>query len=167
MPAALRPFVLSALVALAFGPAIGAQSLAKPTAEITRFQVEAITLRDVTFLFELTVKNPYPVGLTFSGMRLDFSVEGSKVFSTSSKGGFSVAARGSKSNTFTVTLAYDAIIKLVKDYTSKEWLKTVIDGVLVIPLPKIPGLPADISFSYRLPRRFRRSSPSFPSPPSR
>ena len=133
--------------------------LQKPTAEIRRFQVEALTLRDVTFLFELAVQNPYPVELSFSGMTLDFSVEGAKVFSAQSKGGFKVPARQEKANTFTVTLEYDAIIKLVKEYASKEWLNTVIDGVLVIPLPKLPGLPKDIRFTYKLEKKIPAIKP--------
>ncbi len=156
----LRARAFAALF-IAFMPfSAGAQLLAKPTAELTRFQIEAISLRDVTFLFELSVKNPYPVALTFSGLSLDFSVEGAKVFSTSSQGGFSVAARATKANVFTVTLAYDAIIKVVKDYASKDWLNTVVDGKLVIPLPKTPGLPADISFSYKLEKKIPAIKPS-------
>jgi len=149
--AALLAAVLVSLPAFA--------QFAKPTAEITKFRVEAISLRDVTFLFELTVKNPYPLGLEFSGMTLDFSVEGSKVFTAAGKGGFSVGARGSKAQAFTVTLAYEAIAKLVKDYASKDYLATVIDGTLAIPLPKIPGLPKDISFSYRLEKKIPAIKP--------
>ena len=113
-----------------------AQSIAKPTAEITRFQIQAISLRDVTFQFELTVSNPYPLGLSFSGLTLDFSVEGSKVFSAANQGGFSVPAKGKKSSTFNVKLAYADIYKLVQNYSTKEWLNTVINGTLAIPLPK-------------------------------
>jgi len=137
----------------------GALDYPKPSAEIKRFQVEAISLRDVTFLFELAVKNPYPVKLTFDGLKLDFLVEGNKVFSVADQGGFSVKAKGEKSNTFTVTLSYDAIIQLVKDYASKEWLDTVIDGVLVIPLPKTPGLPKNVRFTYRLSQKIPAVKP--------
>jgi len=154
----IRKFVF-ALALTAMIVSVNAQGISKPTAEIRRFQVEAITLRDVTFLFELAVKNPYPVQLSFSGMTLDFSVEGSTVFSAKSQGGFKVAAKKEKSNTFMVTLEYDAIIKLVKDYTSKEWLNTVIDGVLVIPLPTLPGLPKDIKFSYKLEKKIPAIKP--------
>ncbi len=146
--------LLTSLAAVA-----GAADLPKPTAEIKRFQVEAISLRDVTFLFELSVKNPYPVKLSFSGMQLDFSVEGAKVFSVADQGGFTVGAKGEKSSVFTVTLAYDAVIKLVKDYASKEWLDTVIDGALVIPLPSIPGLPKDARFSYKLSKKIPAIKP--------
>ncbi|MCX7654946.1 MAG: LEA type 2 family protein [Treponemataceae bacterium] len=133
--------------------------LPKPSAELKRCELQSMTLRDVTFLFELAVKNPYPVGLSFSGMSLDFSVEGAKVFSTQSQGGFSVPANQEKVNTFTVTLTYEAIMKLVKEYTTKEWLTTVIDGVLLIPLPKIPGLPPDISFTYKLEKKIPAIKP--------
>ena len=125
-------------------------NLPKPTAEIKSFQVQAISLRDVTFLFDLAVKNPYPVPLSFSGMTLAFTVEGAKVFTASSQGGFTVPVNGEKSNQFTVTLAYESIMKLISDYTSRDWLTTVIDGTLAIPLPKFPGLPGSITFTYSL-----------------
>jgi LEA14-like dessication related protein len=134
-------------------------ALPKPSADITRFQVDAISLRDVTFLFDLTVKNPYPLALSFSGLTLAFTVEGARVFTAASQGGFSVAANGQKTSTFTVTLAYDAIIALVANYTSHDWLDTVIDGTLVIPLPKMIGLPNDITFTYRLAKKIPAIKP--------
>jgi len=137
-----------------------AQSIAKPTAEITRFQIRAISLRDVTFQFELTVSNPYPLGLSFSGLTLDFSVEGSKVFSAANQGGFSVPAKGKKSSTFNVKLAYADIYKLVQNYSTKEWLNTVINGTLAIPLPKIPGLPSSVSFTYKLEKKIPAIKPT-------
>lgn len=144
----------------AVSTAAWALNIPKPSAEITRFQVDSITLRDVTFLFDLAVKNPYPVALSFKGMTLNFTVEGAKVFTASSKGGFTVKANREKTNTFTVTLTYEAIIKLVKNYISKEWLDTVIDGTLVIPLPKMPGLPNDITFKYKLSKKIPAIKPN-------
>jgi LEA14-like dessication related protein len=130
-----------------------------PTATLTRFEVAAISLRDVSFLFELTVKNPYPVDLSFSGMNLAFKVEGTQVFTADSRGGFSVPGNGTKSNLFTVRLAYEDIIKVVKDYVSKDLLNTVIDGTLVIPLPRLPGLPGTYSFSYSLQKKIPAIKP--------
>lgn len=139
-----------------------ALSIPKPTAEVTDFSLDAITLRDVTFKFVLEVHNPYPVGLKFDGMTLDFSVEGAKVMSVASKGGFSVKARGRKSDSFTVTLTYESIIKLVKDYIKKDWLDTVVDGTLVIPIPKVPGLdalPRELTFKYSFKKRIPAIKP--------
>jgi LEA14-like dessication related protein len=148
-------FILMGIMAMA----LYAQSIPKPTAELTQFQIKEISLRDVTFQFELTVSNPYPLGLSFSGMTLDFSVEGSKVFSAANQGGFSVPAKGKKSNQFTVRLAYEDIYKLVKNYSEKEWLNTVINGKLTIPLPKVPGVPAEISFNYNLEKKIPAIKP--------
>jgi len=155
--------LIPALLLLSLGASLWAfelpGNLPKPTAEIKRFQLDAISLRDVTFLFELAVKNPYPVNLPFSGMTLGFTVEGARVFTAASQGGFTVPANSEKSNTFTVTLEYAGIIKLVKDYVSKDWLNTVIDGTLVIPLPKLPGLPANITFTYSLSKKIPAIKP--------
>lgn len=143
-----------------FSVAAYAQTLPKPTAEITQFQIKEISLRDVTFQFELTVSNPYPLELSFSGMTLDFSVEESKVFSAANQGGFSVPAKGKKSNRFNVKLAYEDIYKLVQNYATKEWLNTVINGTLSIPLPKTPGLPPSISFNYKLEKKIPAIKPT-------
>ncbi|OHD73729.1 MAG: hypothetical protein A2177_06270 [Spirochaetes bacterium RBG_13_68_11] len=124
--------------------------IAEPKAELKRFEVAALSLRDITFLFEVAVKNPYPVSLPFDGMTLGFSVEGAKVFTAASVGGFTVPASGSKSNAFTVTLDYADVMKAVKAYASKDYLRTVIDGTLSIPLPNLAGLPKSYTFDWSL-----------------
>jgi hypothetical protein len=134
-------------------------SLPTPTATLSKFEVAAVSLRDITFLFELSVKNPYPVNLSFAGMTLVFNVEGARVFTAASQGGFTVPAAGSKSNQFTVKLAYQDIEKLVKEYASKDYLDTVINGTLDIPLPKLPGLPRSYSFSYKLEKKIPAIKP--------
>jgi len=151
--------ILIALSLLACALPAAALSFPTPTAALTRFEVTAISLRDVTFLFELTVKNPYPIDLSFNGMNLAFKVEGTQVFTAESRGGFSVPGNGTKSNTFTVKLAYEDVIKVVKDYVSKDLLNTVIDGTLVIPLPRLPGLPSTYSFSYSLQKKIPAIKP--------
>ncbi|MGO8693849.1 MAG: LEA type 2 family protein [Rectinemataceae bacterium] len=136
--------------------------LPKPSAELTRFQLDSLSLRDVTFLFEVTVKNPYPIPLQVSGMNLVFSVEGNKALELASEGGFSVPANGSKSNSFTAKLRFEDLFKIVKDYASKDWLSTKIDGTLVIPIPDVPGmpgLPKSVSFSYELQKRIPALKP--------
>lgn len=142
--------------------ALQAIDLPKPSAEVRSLRLEALSLRDATFKIDLAVKNPYPVKLSFDGMTLSFTVEGEKIFTTATKGGFSVKARSESTNSFTVSLAYEGIIKLVKNYTEKEWLNTVIDGELVIPIPKVPGLsglPPNVKFEYRFERKIPAIKP--------
>jgi LEA14-like dessication related protein len=155
-----RLFAASLLI-IASAVRLFAFDIPKPTAEVRSFRLEAISLRDVTFKFDLAVKNPYPVGLSFDGMTLAFTVEGAKVFTTQSKG-FSVGAKSEKSNSFSVTLAYDDIMKLVKNYVDKDWLNTVVDGNLVIPIPRVPGvpgLPPNVSFAYRFEKKIPAIKP--------
>lgn len=155
-----------AALALAFTAvsalSVFALDLPKPTAEVRSLRLEAMSLRDVTFKVDLAVKNPYPVKLSFDGMTLSFTVEGAKVFTTATKGGFTVPARSESTNSFTVALAYEGIINLVKNYAEKEWLTTVIDGNLVIPIPKVPGLtglPPNVKFDYRFERKIPAIKP--------
>jgi LEA14-like dessication related protein len=152
-------FVFFAASLWAFNLPSPPSNLPKPTAEVRRFELEAISLRDVTFIFDLAVKNPYPVNLGFDGMTLVFTVEGAKVFTLTSQGGFTVPANSEKTNTFTVTLTYDSIIKLITDYDQRDWLNTVIDGTLVIPLPKLPGLPHDVTFNYSFSKKIPAIKP--------
>lgn len=143
-----HPLVLAFLVL----PLVSAWSAGfpKPEAEITSFRLEALSLREATFSFELSVKNPYPVDLPISGLTLDFAVEGQQVFHAANQGKFSVPANKKKANDFTVVLPYEGIISLVKNYLDKDWLDTVISGKLTISLPKLPGVPKEISFDYKL-----------------
>jgi LEA14-like dessication related protein len=160
--ARMPPRLFAAALLLAASAGLFAFSVPKPSAEVRSFQLEAISLRDVTFRFDLAVKNPYPVALSFDGMTLDFTVEGAKVFTAASQGGFSVKAKSEKTNSFTVTLAYDAIMKLVKNYVEKDWLDTVVNGTLIIPIPKIPmipGLPSDVRFAYRFEKKIPAIKP--------
>lgn len=142
--------LLAALAAVSACQSVLGGAIAQPTAELKRFELESLSLRDVTFLFEVDVKNPYPVSLPCDGMTLGFSVEGAKVFTAASQGGFTVPASGRKSNAFTVTLTYADVIRAVKEYASKEYLRTAIDGTLAIPLPQLPGLPKSWTVNWSL-----------------
>jgi LEA14-like dessication related protein len=154
-----RSLVLLAALLLAACESISTGGIAEPKAELKRFEVAAISLRDITFLFEVAVKNPYPLALPFDGMEITFSVEGTKVFTAASQGGFTVPAGGTKSNTFTVALVYADVIKVVKDYAAKDYLATAVDVSLSIPLPRLPGLPKSIPFSWKLARRIPAIKP--------
>jgi len=154
--------ILAALIAASLGLAAQAAGLPKPSAELKSFTLESISLREAVFRFEVSVKNPYPVPLSFDGMTLDFSVEGHKVVKLATKGGFKVKARDSKTQSFTAALEYLAVAKAIGDYASKEWLQTRIDGTLVIPIPKVPGmsgLPPSVSFDYKLEKKIPALKP--------
>ncbi len=141
--------LLAACLALLFPVASFAQ-VPKPTARVTRFDIEQISLRDVTFLFDVAVKNPYPVALSLEALRLTFLVEGARVAEVQTDKGFSVRAMGEKTSRLLATLRYEEVMAAVKGYAEKDYLNTLVKTQIDIPLPKIPGLPPRISFSYDL-----------------
>ena len=145
----MRALPLAACLVLLF-PAIGFSQVPKPTAKVTRFDIERISLREVTFLFDVAVKNPYPVSLSLEALRLTFLVEGTQVAQVQTEKGFSVKAMGTKTSRLLATLRYEDVMKAVKNYAQKDYLDTLVKTEIAIPLPKMPGLPPRISFSYDL-----------------
>jgi LEA14-like dessication related protein len=134
----------------------------KPSAEIKDFDISAISLRDVTFLFNVTVKNPYPIDLKLSGVKMKFSVEGKQFFETETSKGFKIKAKGEADNVFTVNIKYADIIAIIKDYSQKEFLQTKIDTEIIVPVPKavrVPPIPEQFSFKYTLSKRIPALKP--------
>ena len=125
--------------------------LPKPTATLEKFDVKQISLRDITFTFDIGIHNPYVIDLRLAGVDLDFSVEGNKVFHTTAAQGFSVKAKGKTVATFDVTLTYESIIKLIRDYSSRDYLVCDTDGMIRIPIPNtLKGLPPTVDLPFKL-----------------
>jgi LEA14-like dessication related protein len=134
-------------------------SVPKPTATIKNFDIAEIALRDITFLFDIAIKNPYPVGLKLAGVKMKYSIEGKQFFETETSKGFTIKAKKEAVNEFTVNIKYADIIGIIKDYTQKEYLNTTVDTEIIIPLPKMPGLPPTISFKYTLHKKIPAIKP--------
>jgi LEA14-like dessication related protein len=139
------------LMAIAFSllyPLAALAQVPKPTAKVTGFDIEEISLRDVTFLFDVSVQNPYPLDLCLEAMRLTFFVEGAQVAQVQTAKGFTVKARGEETSRFHAALRYEDVLAAVKNYAEKDYLNTLVKSEIVIPLPKIPGLPSRLTFAY-------------------
>lgn len=148
-------FVFSAAFAFNF-------DVPKPSAEIKKFDVDSIGLRDITFVFDVAVKNPYPVGITLAGVKMKYSIEGKQFFETETSKGFKVKAKGTAVSQFKVNLKYADIINIVKDYSKRDYLDTVIDTEIVVPLPDLPqlaALPKTLSFKYALKKKIPAIKP--------
>lgn len=135
-------------------------NLPKPTATLDRFDIKQISLRDITFTFEIGISNPYVIDLTLAGVDLDFSVEGNKVFRTTAARGFSVKAKGKTAATFEVTLTYDSMIKLIRDYSHRDYLVCDTEGMIRIPIPDLlQGLPPSVDLPFKLSRKIPAIKP--------
>lgn len=120
----------------------------KPTATLKNFDIESISLRDVNFLFDFDIKNPYPVKLKLDSVKFTFFVENNQLFSTQTGKGLSIKAKESAVNSFKVNLKYEDVINVIKNYAQKDMLDCRIDVSIVIPLPDIQPLPKNITFDY-------------------
>ena len=140
--------LLAALVVGLLLPLNLQAQIQKPTARVTRFDIEQVSLREVTFLFDVEVKNPYPLDLSLETLRLTFLVEGAQVAQVETAKGFKVKAKGTSTSRFHAVLRYQDVMAAVKNYLEKDYLGTVVKSEIVLPLPKLPALPPRLTFAY-------------------
>jgi len=156
-----------ALVACLFVAACGSIPLdpsllnKRPEAELEKVEIDAISLRDVTFLFRIAVKNPFPLGLSLAGVRMRFAVENNQLFATETRGGLNVPAKGKESTTFLVTVKYEDIEKAARNYMARESLDCAIAGEIVVKLPTggIKGLPGTWEFPFTFSKKIPTIKP--------
>lgn len=123
----------------------------RPTAEIVNFDIESISLRDITLLFDVEISNPYPLPLKLSGIISTIYIENKQLFQTSTGSGMKIRAMATEVNRFRVNLKYTDIIEIVKDYTSLESLDCLVDMTIAIPLPEaLQNIQKEITFNFKL-----------------
>jgi LEA14-like dessication related protein len=131
----------------------------RPTAKIEKFGIHAMSLRDVTFFIDVSIKNPYPLPLKLSHIGLQFDVEENRFFTTRTDRGFSISPRDSKTNRFLVQIRYSDVMKVVKNYSDRDYLSTRTHVTIAIPLPDIQGLPPDVTFKFSLDQKIPALDP--------
>jgi len=122
----------------------------KPKAKIEKFQIAHISLRDITFLFDISITNPYPVDLKLAGIDLEFFIEGHTLMRASTSKGFVVKRNGKKINQFYMTIVYKDMAAIIKEFNERDFLDLDIDVAVHIPLPKMKGLPKKITLDFKL-----------------
>ncbi|MBN2040355.1 MAG: hypothetical protein JW864_09955 [Spirochaetes bacterium] len=152
--------LLPVIIAVLLFSCQGIQIKKKPEARIKNFDIQSISLYDITLLFDVEVTNPYPLNLKLQDIAFTFFIEGKQFFKTSTARGLKIKANGKESSIFTVNLKYKDIIKIIQDYTKKDYLNCVVDTVITIPLPDLPGLQDNIAFSYKLKKQIPAIKPS-------
>ena len=124
--------------------------ISKPKAEIVDFDIDSISLFDITLLFDIQISNPYPIKLNLKTIESTFLVENKQFLKTTSDN-FSIKARGKETTRILVNLKYLDIINIVKDYTNKDSLECVVKMLIVIPLPEaVSAIKEDIRFDFEL-----------------
>jgi len=68
---------------------------------------------------------------------------------TTSKG-FVIKRNGKKINQFYMTIVYEDMAKIIKEFQERDYLDLDIDVSIHIPLPKMQGLPKNITLDFKL-----------------
>jgi LEA14-like dessication related protein len=122
----------------------------KPTAEIVNFDIDSISLTDITLLFDVEISNPYPVKLKLSRVASTFYVENKQFFKTSTDK-LKIRANGKETTRLFVNLKFADMANIVKDYKDKDSLECVVDMVITLPLPQsVSKLAKDVTFKFNL-----------------
>ncbi|HPJ39092.1 MAG TPA: hypothetical protein PLT75_11645 [Spirochaetota bacterium] len=131
----------------------------RPQVRIRDFDIKSISFRDIDLLFDMEISNPYPIGLKLEQVKFRVDIEKNKLFETTTTKGFRIRAAGTESTPLVVNLEYSRIAAIVRDYRNKEYLTCDISGELVIPLPKIPGLPKTYTYPFKVTRKIPAIKP--------
>ena len=136
------------------------KNIKKPEAKIVKMDIGSLSLRDITLVFDIEIKNPYPIELKLDGIGFDVKIENKQLFKTETNKGLKIKKNGTEITKLDINLVYVDIIKIVSDYTKKASLECVIDTKIVIPLPDFPGLDKNVTFEHRLTQKIPTIKPS-------
>ncbi len=134
----------------------------RPQASIERFDIAAISFKDIDLLFDIAITNPYPIAIKLDKIKARFDIEGKKFFETATVKGLNVKAMGKEHTQFTVNLEYSKIEGIVRDYMNKDSLRCDVVGEMSINLPKhnIPNVPRQLTFPFKLSRNIPAIKPT-------
>lgn len=121
-------FSCSTMKELGLSPSINFQNVA----------IKSLDFEGITFSSNYSISNPYPVAFSIKQVAADVLYNDSKFTSLSADDGVSVAALGTKSNSFTFKVPYDTILNFAKSASGQKSLPFKISGNASLDLSKVP-----------------------------
>lgn len=112
--------------------------IASPSINFQNVAIKSLDFEGITFTSNYSISNPYPVAFSIKQVAADVTCNDSKFTSLSADKGVSVAALGSKSNSFSFKVPYDTILKFVKSASGQKSLPFTISGNASLDLSKVP-----------------------------
>lgn len=112
--------------------------IASPSISFQNVAIKSLDFEGITFTSNYSVSNPYPVAFSIKQVAADVLCNDSKFTSLSADEGVSVAAMGSKSNSFSFKIPYDTILNLAKSASGQKSLPFTISGNASLDLSKVP-----------------------------
>ena len=151
---------VSIMLMLWTGCSSAQKGVKKPEVRILKTDIGSLSLRDITLVFDIEIKNPYPVELKLDKIGFDVKIEDRQFFKTETGQGLKIKKKGKEVTRLHLNLVYLDIIKVVSDYTKKTALNCIIDTVIEIPLPNMPGLGKSMKVEHKLMQKIPTIKPS-------
>lgn len=138
----MNHFVFKSLCFLGIGLFLGNCSIAegllgqvnKPTVQFKSLAIERITLEDITLKMLTSVKNPYPITLPRSDLKLKLSIEGTHLTNLNMDLG-KISAKGEQPLPFSIPMKYQDLKRIYESIPGKEILGVRLDGIVSLPIP--------------------------------
>jgi LEA14-like dessication related protein len=139
------------------------KGIPKPSASLKNVDITSISFTDIHFLFTVSIKNPYPIGINLDKVLCNFNLEKVRVFSAQTAGGLRVPGNGAADTQIEVVLAFQKIIDAAKTYSQRDRVDLQLAGDIVVAVPeynKMQGVPASIAFPFSLTKAVPTIKPS-------
>lgn len=152
-------------IALSFTGCSGLSSVAKgekPKANLDKVELTKLSFLDMDLDFQLSLQNPYPIGLRVASVQATFLVENNQVFATETTDELIVEPNGNSMMPFQLNLKFADLARVVGDYAQKESLETEIQLVVTVKLHNgtLPGVPETWPFEFTLNKSLPTIKPS-------
>ena len=118
-----------------------ATQLQTPSLAFKSLAITGLDMEGISFKCNYDITNPYNVAVKLDKLAADISCNSSKVTSLTANEGISLAANGTKTNTFDFKLPYTSVLELAKTIAnSKESLPFAIAGSVGLDLSAVTSL---------------------------
>lgn len=122
-------------------------SVSKPTIALKSVDLKKITLEDINLKLLTQIKNPYPVTLPRSDLKMKLMIEGNLLSNISSDLG-KIGAKDSQDVPFDLQLKYNDLKKIYQSLPGKQILGVKMDGIISLPIPKNYQIAGKESFDF-------------------
>lgn len=122
-------------------------SMNKPTISLKSVDLKKITLEDINLKLLTQIKNPYPIALPRSDLKMKLMIEDNLLSNISTDLG-KIAAKDSQDVPFDLQLKYNDLKRIYQSFPGKQILGVKMDGLISLPIPKNYQVAGKESFDF-------------------
>ena len=138
------------------------REIEKPKARLSKVELASLSFQGMDLDFEVSLENPYPLGLRVASVKATFLVEGNQIFATETQEELRVEANATAMLPFRINLKFADLAQAARDYTQKAVLDTEIQLVVTVDIHSgsLPGVPETWDFPFTLHKKLPTIKPS-------